>query len=61
MHGKLTSELLCVVPSESHPGKAYAITRGKDGVVYCSCNKWKFQKLPPRLRTCPHLQKWRVS
>jgi len=47
--------LLATVPA-SKPGAApYSINLGADNNVYCSCPAWKFQKLPPKERTCKHI------
>lgn len=35
----------------------YTVKQGRDGVVYCSCPSWKFQRVTPALRTCKHLAK----
>jgi hypothetical protein len=34
----------------------YEIRLGGDGNVYCTCPSWKFQKLPPKERTCKHMK-----
>ena len=34
----------------------YEIRLGGDGNVYCTCPAWKFQKLPPKERTCKHMK-----
>jgi len=47
-------ELKCSFPSLSDPSRSYAVQTGKDGVIYCSCPAWKFQRLSPRERTCKH-------
>ena len=39
-------------------GKPYEIREGDDGVTYCTCRQWKFQKLPSADRTCSHLEKF---
>ena len=44
--------ILDTVPSSSNPGKTYDIIEGKDGVIYCTCPRWKFAK------TCKHLKEW---
>lgn len=44
--------ILDTVQSSSNPGKTYDIIEGKDGVIYCSCPRWKFAK------TCKHLKEW---
>jgi hypothetical protein len=43
------SEVLRKYPSDSNPGTYHNVTRGKDGVVYCTCWAWK------RNRWCKHL------
>lgn len=35
-------------------GKTYTIKQGKDGVLYCNCPAWKFQKKPVEQRHCKH-------
>lgn len=37
----------------------YTVKQGRDGVVYCSCPSWKFQRVTPALRTCKHIAKAR--
>lgn len=39
------------VQSRSRPGVYYEVTP-----TYCTCPKWKYQKIPPALRSCPHLE-----
>jgi len=46
--------LLAEVPSSSS-NATYKIQLGDDNNVYCSCPAWKFQKLPPKARTCKHI------
>jgi predicted nucleic acid-binding Zn finger protein len=36
---------------------AYTVKQGKDGVVYCSCPAWRFQKVAAAHRSCKHLAK----
>lgn len=40
--------------SSSNPEKFYTVTEGNDGVVYCSCPAWKFQRLAAAMRSCKH-------
>lgn len=35
--------------------KTYEIKRGVDGVVYCTCPSWRFQKKPVAKRVCKHM------
>jgi hypothetical protein len=45
------------VKSQSQPGTQYEIRLSKDGShTYCTCPSWRFQRLPPRQRTCKHLK-----
>lgn len=48
--------VLAHVPSSSNPSVAYEIRLGGDGNVYCTCPAWKFQKLPPKERSCKHMK-----
>ena len=47
--------ILASVPSKTTAGKSYNIVQGADGVVYCQCPAWKYQRLTPSRRTCKHL------
>lgn len=40
-------------PSSSSDA-VYTVTQGDDGVVYCNCPAWKFQRLAPAARVCKH-------
>jgi hypothetical protein len=52
-----TSLVVGKFQSMTSPGKFYEIRRGKDGVVYCTCPAWKFQKKEyGQPRTCKHLK-----
>lgn len=35
-------------------GKLYTIKVGNDGVPYCTCPSWKFQKKAQKDRRCKH-------
>lgn len=45
----MKGKLLATVTSKTNPGRKYEIRMGKDGVMYCTCHAWKFNK------TCKHL------
>ena len=45
------------ISSATNPGTRYTIKQGADGVVYCSCPAWKFQKAPVEKRSCKHIRK----
>ena len=51
------STILSTVASSSSD-KTYNIVRGADGVVYCTCPAWKFQRLTAEGRTCKHIKSW---
>jgi len=53
--------VLARVPSSSNPSKSYEIRRGGDGVVYCTCPSWRFQKNSPSNRTCKHIEAWKCE
>jgi predicted nucleic acid-binding Zn finger protein len=38
-------------------GNEYTVKQGRDGVVYCSCPAWKFQRKPAAQRTCKHVRR----
>lgn len=46
--------VLMTFPSASKPGHVHEVRVGADGVVYCTCPSWRFQKLTPSARTCKH-------
>lgn len=46
--------VLATFESASKPGLSHEVRIGADGVVYCTCPSWKFQKLSPSLRSCKH-------
>lgn len=46
-----------VVKSDSNPKVTYRISLGRDGVIYCTCPSWKFQKVAPKNRSaCKHMK-----
>lgn len=51
----MAATVLATVPSSSGAG-SYEIRLGGDGNVYCTCPAWKYQKLPPKERTCKHMK-----
>lgn len=54
----MPAALLATVASDSDPDREYEIRRGGDGVVYCTCPAWKFQKgVSPRFRSCKHIRR----
>jgi hypothetical protein len=48
--------LITKVQSSTNPAQSYDILLGGDGNVYCTCPGWKYQKLPPKERTCKHMK-----
>ena len=54
------SSILATVASSSSD-KTYNICKGADGVVYCTCPAWKFQRLTSEGRTCKHIKSWSAS
>jgi predicted nucleic acid-binding Zn finger protein len=36
---------------------SYTVKKGQDGVVYCSCPAWRFQKVAAAHRSCKHIVK----
>ena len=48
--------VLATFPSASKPGHAHEVRMGADGVIYCTCPSWRFQKLTPSARTCKHTE-----
>jgi hypothetical protein len=49
--------LLAQVPSESNPNRKYDVRVGADGVVYCTCPSWRFNRAPKADRVCKHMTK----
>jgi hypothetical protein len=46
--------VLAIFSSASKPGHQHEVRLGADGVVYCTCPSWRFQKRTPSLRSCKH-------
>ena len=44
-------KVLAKFQSKTNPGKFYEVRCGDDGVTYCTCPAWRFNKK----RTCWHL------
>jgi len=44
--------------SKSKPGHFHEVRCGADGVIYCTCSSWRFQKESPANRTCLHTEAW---
>ena len=61
MTSSIQTALLFVVASKSNPEKSYEIRQGADGVVYCNCPAWKFQRLASGNRTCKHLKSFHAG
>lgn len=40
--------------SASKPGSFHEVRFGADGVLYCTCPSWRFQKNTPSCRCCKH-------
>lgn len=47
------------VQSFKNPKVFYDIFKGRDGVTYCACDGWKWQKVAPKDRDCKHLAAFR--
>lgn len=46
-------------PSKSNPAKSYSVTLSDEGIPYCDCMAWRFQKVPAPQRTCKHIESWK--
>lgn len=46
--------VLATFPSKSNPEITHTVSRGNDGVVYCSCPGWRYARTVPTLRSCTH-------
>ena len=54
---KLVPGTIAKVPSGSDPFKVWEIKVGHDGVCYCACPSWRFQKAPAADRKpCKHVR-----
>lgn len=50
--------VLATFPSVSKPGHVHEVRLGADGVMYCTCPSWRFQRVTPSLREpCTHMLK----
>jgi len=50
------ANVITTVSSKSNPEKSYEIRRGNDGVIYCTCPAWRYQRLKKgETRTCKHM------
>ena len=48
--------------SHSREGTVYEIRQSGDRThLYCNCPAWRFQRLPPRERTCKHIQSFEAN
>ena len=48
--------VLATFPSKSRPGQIHTVSLGADGVMYCSCGKWVFQRVAAPFRDpCTHM------
>ena len=57
----MVPSVLARVPSSSNPSKSYEIRKGADGVCFCTCPSWRFQKNSPSNRTCKHIEGWKAT
>jgi hypothetical protein len=48
------STILAKIASKSNPSKTYTITLSAEGVVYCDCPAWRYQRISPADRCCKH-------
>lgn len=46
--------VIATFPSASRPGHSHEVRVGADGVIYCTCPSWKFQRNHPSARCCKH-------
>ena len=54
---QMSAGVMAVVPSGSNPFKCYEVRCGHDGVVYCTCPAWRFQKQSAGSRKpCKHIR-----
>lgn len=49
------------IRSKTDPSRVYGIHLGRDGVLWCECPSWKYQRLSPRERDCKHLKEARQT
>jgi hypothetical protein len=48
------------VPSGSRPGHSHEVRIGKDHVLYCTCESWKFSRPGGKFapKDCKHVRGW---
>jgi hypothetical protein len=56
---KIQAVVLARFASKSNPSLSHEVRQGADGVVFCSCPSWRFQKNSPTNRTCKHIEQWK--
>jgi hypothetical protein len=56
----LVSTVVATFASKSNPSKVHSVHMGKDGVCWCSCPSWRFQKNHPSNRTCKHVDAYKA-
>lgn len=52
----MAATLITTVASSSNPNLRHEIRLGGDGVVYCTCPAWRFQRKSPAARQCKHMR-----
>lgn len=52
----MAATLITMVASSSNPAVQHEIRLGGDGVVYCTCPAWRFQRKSPSARQCKHMR-----
>jgi len=48
--------ILAEIPSPKTPSRIYRVVESKEGMIYCNCPSWLFQKIEPKDRTCKHIK-----
>jgi len=54
----MLGELVQSFPSSTILGDTHEVRRGRDGVLYCTCPRWRFQesRAPHRRVNCKHIR-----